>query len=89
HPENLSPSEGYSNPSPELVPEITEIEALRESEKELREQYLRLAADFKNYQNRVTKDIQLSIELSEKKILLEALQSLDSLDRFNESVNCL
>ncbi|HCG37351.1 MAG TPA: nucleotide exchange factor GrpE [Acidobacteria bacterium] len=81
HPENLSPSEDYSNPSPELVPEITEIEALRASEKELREQYLRLAADFKNYQNRVTKDIQLSIELSEKKILLEALQSLDSLDR--------
>ncbi len=79
--ENLLPSEESSNLTPEISPEISELETLRTSEKELREQYLRLAADFKNYQNRVTKDIQLSIELTEKKILLEALQSLDSLDR--------
>ena len=81
HPEDISPSEDNSNLTPQADPETSELEALRASEKELREQYIRLAADFKNYQNRVTKDIQLSIELSEKKILLEALQSLDSLDR--------
>ncbi|MFZ9834790.1 MAG: nucleotide exchange factor GrpE [Holophagaceae bacterium] len=81
HPDHLSPSEDSSTPSPETHEAISELETLRSAEKELREQYMRLAADFKNYQNRVGKDIQLSIELSEKKILLEALQSLDSLDR--------
>jgi molecular chaperone GrpE len=81
HPDPLSPSEDQASLSPETAPEVSELETLRIAEKELREQYLRLAADFKNYQNRVSKDIQLSIELSEKKILLETLQSLDSLDR--------
>lgn len=67
HLENISPSEDNSNLTPQTDPETSELEALRASEKELREQYIRLAADFKNYQNRVTKDIQLSIELSEKR----------------------
>lgn len=45
------------------------------------DQYNRLLADFANYKNRVSREIQFAINLSEKKLLLDLLPIMDSLDR--------
>jgi len=65
-----------------------ELELLRQKVKELEEslrseddKYKRLLADFQNFRNRASKDIQMGIEQSEKRIMLEVLQVLDSFNR--------
>jgi molecular chaperone GrpE len=65
-----------------------ELEPLRQKVKELEEslrseddKYKRLLADFQNFRNRASKDIQMGIEQSEKRIMLEVLQVFDSFNR--------
>jgi len=48
---------------------------------ELMEQQRRLAADFNNFRNRAQRDISLSVEQAERKILLEMLPVLDNFER--------
>lgn len=64
------------------TPEVSELDLLRAQEKQTMDMYLRLAADYKNYQNRVAKDIQLAVEQSERKIIIEMIKAIDALDRF-------
>ncbi|MCL1893131.1 MAG: nucleotide exchange factor GrpE [Holophagaceae bacterium] len=66
----------------------SELDTLKAKIKELEESLhreddknKRLLADFQNYRNRTSRDIQLGIETAEKQILLEILQVLDSLSR--------
>lgn len=45
------------------------------------ERYLRLLSDFQNYRNRHQKEIQLAVDVAEKRLLLEILPVLDNVDR--------
>ncbi|MDP1830519.1 MAG: nucleotide exchange factor GrpE [Geothrix sp.] len=58
-----------------------QMEELLRREAELMDQQRRLAADFNNFRNRVQRDISLSVEQAERKILLEFLPVLDNFDR--------
>ena len=57
---------------------ITELEA---TERDLTEKHGRLLADFANYKNRVDREIQFAITMSEKKLLLEFLPVVDNFER--------
>jgi len=65
-----------------------ELEPLREKIKELEEslrseddKYKRLLADFQNFRNRASKDVQMGVEQAERRIMLEVLQVFDSFNR--------
>ena len=58
-----------------------QMEDLLRREAELMDQQRRLAADFNNFRNRTQRDISLSVEQAERKILLEFLPVLDNFDR--------
>jgi len=58
-----------------------QMEDLMRREAELMDQQRRLAADFNNFRNRAQRDIALSVEQAERKILLEILPILDNFDR--------
>lgn len=57
------------------------LEELEQRAKEDHERHLRLLSDFTNFRNRTQKEIQLAVDLSEKKLLLEILPVLDNFDR--------
>jgi molecular chaperone GrpE len=57
---------------------IAELEKL---EAEHQDKHHRLLADFANHRNRVAREIQLAVTLSEKKLLLELLPVVDSFER--------
>ena len=61
------------------------IQELEKSETEWTDKYQRLLADFANFRNRTTRDTQLAVDLSEKKLLMEILPVLDSFERCLES----
>ncbi len=58
-----------------------QLEELIQRESQLMEQHKRLAADFNNFRNRAQRDIQLSVEQAERKLLTEILPVLDSFER--------
>ena len=58
-----------------------QMEELLAREADLMDQQRRLAADFNNFRNRAQRDISLSVEQAERKILLEFLPVLDNFDR--------
>lgn len=58
-----------------------QMEDLMRREAELMDQQRRLAADFNNFRNRAQRDISLSVDQAERKILLELLPVLDNFDR--------
>lgn len=58
-----------------------QMEDLLAREADLMDQQRRLAADFNNFRNRAQRDISLSVEQAERKILLEFLPVLDNFDR--------
>ena len=58
-----------------------QMEELLAREADLMDQQRRLAADFNNFRNRTQRDISLSVEQAERKILLELLPVLDNFDR--------
>lgn len=76
--ENIIVSEENTSCLEKAQKRIVELEKLIEEDAN---QYNRLLADFANYKNRVSKEIQFAINLSEKKLLLELLPIMDSLER--------
>jgi molecular chaperone GrpE len=57
------------------------IQELEKREAEHLDKHHRLLADFSNYRNRATRDIQMAVDLSERKLLLEILPVLDNFER--------
>lgn len=57
------------------------IQEMEKREAEQVDKHHRLLADFANYRNRVARDIQLAVDLSERKLLLEILPVLDNFER--------
>lgn len=57
------------------------IQEMEKREAEQADKHHRLLADFANYRNRVARDIQLAVDLSERKLLLEILPVLDNFER--------
>jgi len=57
---------------------IAELEKLEE---EYKDKHHRLLADFANHRNRVARETQLAVTLSEKRLLLELLPVVDSFER--------
>ncbi len=58
-----------------------QMEDLIAREAALIDQHKRLAADFNNFRNRAQRDIQLSVDQSERRILAEILPVLDNFER--------
>ena len=54
---------------------------LEKREAEHLDKHHRLLADFSNYRNRTNRDIQMAVDLSERKLLLEILPVLDNFER--------
>jgi molecular chaperone GrpE len=76
--ENTVLDEAAKNYLEKTSKRIMELEKLAEDHTN---QYNRLLADFANYKNRVAREIQFAINLSEKKLLLELLPVMDSFER--------
>lgn len=57
------------------------IEELERLDQEHQDKHRRLLADFANFRNRTAREIQLEVERSEKKLLLEILPVMDSFER--------
>ena len=57
------------------------IQELEKREAENLDKHHRLLADFSNYRNRTARDIQMAVDLSERKLLLEILPVLDNFER--------
>lgn len=57
------------------------IQDLEKKEAEHLDKHHRLLADFANYRNRTNRDIQMAVDLSERKLLLEILPVLDNFER--------
>jgi len=57
------------------------IQELEKRDVEHLDKHHRLLADFSNYRNRTARDIQMAVDLSERKLLLEILPVLDNFER--------
>ena len=57
------------------------IQEMEKREAEHLDKHHRLLADFANYRNRTSRDIQMAVDLSERKLLLEILPVLDNFER--------
>ncbi|WP_005033090.1 nucleotide exchange factor GrpE [Holophaga foetida] len=57
------------------------IQELEKHGTEMTDKHHRLLADFANFRNRASRDIQMAVDLAEKKLLLEVLPVLDSFER--------
>lgn len=77
-PESLAGEEIVSEE--ENVP-LSEFEALQDEYNQLHEKYLRLAAEFENYQKRTARDVQRRIEFANEELLRDILPLLDDLER--------
>jgi molecular chaperone GrpE len=75
------PPELDPNKDSALAEAERQMEDLLAREADLMDQQRRLAADFNNFRNRAQRDISLSVEQAERKILLEFLSVLDNFDR--------
>jgi molecular chaperone GrpE len=95
-PERISPREGRTpHPTPagdvseriieELERELEEatarIQQMEKRETEQSDKHHRLLADFANYRNRTGRDIQMAVDLSERKLLMEMLPVIDNFER--------
>ncbi|RLD16926.1 MAG: nucleotide exchange factor GrpE [Caldiserica bacterium] len=63
------------------------IEELEKEVKEWKDKYLRALADFKNYKDRVEKDIVFAKEEGKIEVILEILSSIDNFERALSSIN--
>jgi len=61
------------------------IQELERHEADHLDRHHRLLADFNNYRNRTTREIQMGVEQAEKRLLLEILPILDSFERCIEA----
>ena len=65
----------------------TGTDLLRESQKDLNEKYLRLAADFDNYRKRTERDLDTHIRYAIEKFAVELIEVIDNFDRAITSEN--
>jgi molecular chaperone GrpE len=70
-----------ASPGMELAVLRTKIKEMEEAQLDAENKYNRLLADFQNLRNRSAREIQSGVEQSERQILLEVLQVLDSFGR--------
>jgi molecular chaperone GrpE len=64
-----------------LIDARERIQELEKRDAEHLDKHHRLLADFANYRNRTNRDIQMAVDLSERKLLLEILPVLDNFER--------
>jgi len=64
-----------------LKESLARIQEMEKHESEHMDRHHRLLADFSNYRNRTAREIQMAVDLSEKKLLREILPVLDSFER--------
>ncbi len=57
------------------------IKTLEKQEAEHQDRHHRLLADFSNYRNRTTREIQMAVDQAERKLMLELLPVLDNFER--------
>ena len=57
------------------------IQSMEGAQAEMVEQHRRLSADFSNFRNRAGRDIQMSVDQAERRLLLEILPVLDNFER--------
>lgn len=60
---------------------LVRIKELEKHEAEQLDKHHRLLADFSNYRNRTSREIQMAVDQSERKLLREVLPVLDNFDR--------
>lgn len=65
----------------ELDEATARIQQMEKRETEQSDKHHRLLADFANYRNRTGRDIQMAVDLSERKLLLELLPVIDNFER--------
>jgi molecular chaperone GrpE len=82
-PEQVEDVSNYLNAELEasLKEALARIQELEKHESEHMDRHHRLMADFSNYRNRTAREIQMAVDLSEKRLLREILPVLDSFER--------
>lgn len=65
----------------ELEEATKRIQQMEKHETEQSDRHHRLLADFANYRNRTGRDIQMAVDLSERKLLMEMLPVIDNFER--------
>jgi molecular chaperone GrpE len=65
----------------ELEEATAKLHQLEKRETEYLDKHHRLLADFANYRNRTGRDIQMAVDLSERKLLMEMLPVMDNFER--------
>ncbi len=65
----------------ELEEAAARLQEMEKREKEHLDKHHRLLADFANYRNRTGRDIQMAVDLSERKLLTELLPIIDNFER--------
>jgi molecular chaperone GrpE len=60
---------------------VVRLQQMEKRETEQLDRHHRLLADFANYRNRTGRDIQMAVDLSERKLLLEMLPVMDNFER--------
>ncbi|MCX8020922.1 MAG: nucleotide exchange factor GrpE [Chitinophagaceae bacterium] len=80
--ENLSGNTHLNEP----VPEETELEKLRSELDEMKDKYLRKAAEFENFRRRNAKERLELIQTAGKEIILDLLEVLDDCDRAQKQI---
>ncbi len=65
----------------ELDDATARLHKLEKQESEQMDKHHRLLADFANYRNRTGRDIQLAVDLSERKLLMELIPVCDNFER--------
>jgi len=79
--ENLIDDQGNTDSGPDLKVLNARVKELENSLRNEENKYTRLLADFQNFRNRTSKEVQLGVDLATKQILLDVLQVLDSFNR--------
>lgn len=72
-------------PDTENDPVVDELDQLRRERDDLKEQVLRVQADFSNYQKRAKRDSELDRQYAIGNLALDLLGVLDNFDRANEA----
>lgn len=65
----------------EMEEATVRLQLMEKHEKEQLDRHHRLLADFANYRNRTGRDIQMAVDLSERKLLMEMVPVLDNFER--------
>jgi len=65
----------------ELEEATARLQQFEKRETEYLDKHHRLLADFANYRNRTGRDIQMAVDLSERKLLMEMLPVMDNFER--------